>query len=345
MSEVPLARASHLLLYSGMLRAAGLSVERELARAKLPENLEETPGAFISGIYAYDFFEGCARRLGADDIGYRAASVVSINHLGPSFLRLAAATRSGRSLMRVFAKYLSSESNVLRNGIVSEGNNSRLFSDIGTSTYTPDQRHSEWVRIRGLILVARMFAGPNWWPEEITFVSRFRVCEEALQEFGNTRLFFGHRHTSITIPTILLSTSRPAFANQLDDLNSSSLPSDRLTFREGPAPSNYIGAIRAVIRPYLNQHYPDINMAAEMAETSVRTFQRHLGQYGLSYSKLVQDERFEIARELLFDRDIKIIDVGFAAGYDNPQNFSRAFRKEFGVSPRAYRSALFSAQL
>lgn len=345
MPAIPLARASHLLLYSGMLRTAGLSVERELARAKLPENLEETPGAFISGKYGYDFFHGCARRLGVDDIGYHAASVVSPRHLGPTFRSLAAPARSGLSLLRAFAKFLASESNVVRNGVIAEGDNTRLFSDIGTSSYVPDQKHSEWLRIRGLIIVARSFAGDNWCPEEISFVSRFRVCEEALQEFGNTRLVFGHRHTSITIPTLLLATSRSASSGRLDGLATQGEPVDRLFSSGNPAPSDLVGEVGAAIRPYINELYPDIHLVAEMAGISVRTLQRQLSQCGLSYYKLVQDERFEIARELLADRGIKIIDIAIAAGYDTPQNFSRAFRKEFGVTPRTYRNALLSGQL
>jgi hypothetical protein len=50
-----------------------------------------------------------------------------------------------------------------------------------------------------------------------------------------------------------------------------------------------------------------------------------------------------IACRLPLDDQLKIIDVAYSAGYENPQHFSRAFRRISGLSPRSYRSQLRSA--
>ena len=54
----------------------------------------------------------------------------------------------------------------------------------------------------------------------------------------------------------------------------------------------------------------------------------------------MQEARFDIARDLLADPARKVIDVAFAAGYESPQHFTRAFRRLAGITPTAYRSGL-----
>ncbi|WP_366871619.1 helix-turn-helix domain-containing protein [uncultured Ruegeria sp.] len=51
----------------------------------------------------------------------------------------------------------------------------------------------------------------------------------------------------------------------------------------------------------------------------------------------MQEARFQNACLLLDNPDTKIIDVAFAAGYEHPQHFTRAFRKYTGLTPSQYR--------
>ena len=96
-------------------------------------------------------------------------------------------------------------------------------------------------------------------------------------------------------------------------------------------------SLKLVLRSYLQQGYPDINLAATIASTSVRTLQRQLAQFGLNYSSLVQQVRFEVAAELLKDPGLKSLDVAHAVGFNDPSHFARSFRSVAGVSPGEYR--------
>ena len=73
---------------------------------------------------------------------------------------------------------------------------------------------------------------------------------------------------------------------------------------------------------------------------STRTLQRRLHQCGSSYSEVLQEARFEVARSLLDGSGTKIIDVAMTAGYESQQHFSRAFRRFTGVTPTAYRRSI-----
>jgi AraC-like DNA-binding protein len=103
--------------------------------------------------------------------------------------------------------------------------------------------------------------------------------------------------------------------------------------------------LRVLVEAYLDDGYPQIELAAEITGTSVRTLQRRLSDAGLSYSELVQQVRFDAAVRMLSDRDTSLTNVAYRLGYTDPSNFSRAFRHMTGVSPREFRQQLTGFKL
>jgi len=97
------------------------------------------------------------------------------------------------------------------------------------------------------------------------------------------------------------------------------------------------GSLRQVIKKLLCEGRPRIQKVAKISGLGVRTLQRRLSSGGLSYSDLVQQARCELAWDLLADSDAKVIDVALETGYQDPSNFSRAFRRWWGTSPSRFR--------
>lgn len=58
---------------------------------------------------------------------------------------------------------------------------------------------------------------------------------------------------------------------------------------------------------------------------------------GVSFSDYLLKIKMARARQLLCDVTLKIYEVAFQVGYENPKNFTRAFRQYFGISPSEYR--------
>ena len=57
---------------------------------------------------------------------------------------------------------------------------------------------------------------------------------------------------------------------------------------------------------------------------------------GVSFHQCLTQRRLIEAKQLIL-RDILLEDVGMAVGFPDYSTFYRAFKKEFGISPRQYR--------
>lgn len=69
-------------------------------------------------------------------------------------------------------------------------------------------------------------------------------------------------------------------------------------------------------------------------------FHRVFSAYtGLSLSRFIQLSRLKRASfQLSFDDKERIIDIAFKAGFESPESFSRAFKREFGQTPSQLRA-------
>ena len=83
--------------------------------------------------------------------------------------------------------------------------------------------------------------------------------------------------------------------------------------------------------------FPNIEQVAEQLHVSVRTLRRRLTDEGSSYRELLEEVRFQLAREYLLDTKLPLSEVADLLGYTEPGNFSHAFRRWSGLSPRGFR--------
>lgn len=70
----------------------------------------------------------------------------------------------------------------------------------------------------------------------------------------------------------------------------------------------------------------------------VRTLQRRLNDAGLTFSQLVDESRFNIARHELKSGKKNIATIARELGFTDASNFSRAFYRWSGITPSKYRA-------
>ena len=83
--------------------------------------------------------------------------------------------------------------------------------------------------------------------------------------------------------------------------------------------------------------FPTIDQAAQQLCMSPRTLRRRLQAEGCSFRELLDEVRLQMAREYLAETNLPVSEVSWLLGYSEPGNFSHAFKRWCGMSPRAYR--------
>lgn len=106
---------------------------------------------------------------------------------------------------------------------------------------------------------------------------------------------------------------------------------------------NYIKDNRAqVIVDYMIEHYADdfsIEKLSNMVNVSSTTLRRLFRQHtGKSPSEFMMDIKMTVAARKLLETDERISDIGYMIGIQDPNYFTRVFKKNFGVTPYIYRN-------
>jgi AraC-like DNA-binding protein len=70
-----------------------------------------------------------------------------------------------------------------------------------------------------------------------------------------------------------------------------------------------------------------------------RTLERRLNARGITFQAVLDEVRFEVARQLLHDTQLAIANIAGAIGFEEASSFTRAFTRWAGVSPTKWRSA------
>ena len=85
--------------------------------------------------------------------------------------------------------------------------------------------------------------------------------------------------------------------------------------------------------------FPNIEQVAERLGCAPRTLRRKLQREQESFQKILDEERKAVACDYLRDSTLSIQQIADRCGFNDPQNFSHAFRSWTGRSPTEFRNA------
>ncbi len=336
--RLAIVRAAHLLDYLAVMRRIGMPVDRELARSRLPPRIEEAPDLYVSVPVAIEWIARCGRDLEPMELGYLGARQASRASIKPAHLSEILAAQTGYRRLAAFIRTACREDNCLRVSLRQEGDQTRVICDMVHLRRHPFICFAEWLNLQGVISMMSDLTGPNWCPRELTFTSRCDPPDLVSEAFRNTRILVGQPYPSILIESAHLA--RPCGGTA----TSSNTAPVSVGQENGPSARadawDFVNLLRMILQPYLNGGRPDLSLVAEIVGMSTRTLQRRLQESGSSYSEVLQEARFDLARSLLDDAGAKIIDVAMTSGYESPQHFTRAFRQFTGLTPTQYRRAM-----
>jgi AraC-like DNA-binding protein len=96
--------------------------------------------------------------------------------------------------------------------------------------------------------------------------------------------------------------------------------------------------LRRMLRTRLLKDDCSAAKIASLFSMNRRTLNRHLRAEGTAFNILVNEIRFEIARQLLANSDMTFNQIAAALAFSEASAFTRAFRRWSGKTPTAWRA-------
>ncbi|HIL94563.1 MAG TPA: AraC family transcriptional regulator, partial [Pseudomonadales bacterium] len=94
--------------------------------------------------------------------------------------------------------------------------------------------------------------------------------------------------------------------------------------------------VRSIVARLLAHGEPSRDDIAEELNLAPRTLQRRLDEQDSSVKKIIDETRHQLAIEFLQHGNHSIKEIAYNLGFSDPSNFSRAFKRWEGMSPKAY---------
>jgi AraC-like DNA-binding protein len=96
---------------------------------------------------------------------------------------------------------------------------------------------------------------------------------------------------------------------------------------------------KAAVKGLLAGHRPSIRDVARQLNLSSRTLQRRLTQRGITFQRLLEEARRELACHYLAQSELELNQAAYLLGYEDPNSFFRAFHHWEGTSPGDWRKS------
>jgi AraC-like DNA-binding protein len=130
-----------------------------------------------------------------------------------------------------------------------------------------------------------------------------------------------------------LSLADPTLHGTLEDL-----ARQMLNRRGGSGGASLLDQVRAAVRTQLGKHVaPTREAVAEALGMSGRTLHRKLQETGSSFRDILDDIRFELARDYLGNSVLTVEAIAQQLGFQESQSFIRWFRPIAGATPGEFR--------
>jgi AraC-like DNA-binding protein len=323
--------ASLFLPIIGNLEQHGSPVERMLETAGLQVSAFSEPNSFVPRYAGGRFAEIAARYAGDASFSYTCVMEQK---------RIARGAISGLVLLPELSAIERLKTFIAQANKVTT--TTAIWLEMGGENVwilrrdlRPMHRGTWQIELFAIALFERIISGiigRKWLPRKL------RICSnpensEFPEAWYQTQITTGCEATAIAVPKGLLFTELEV-DKTLGQVS-----------RQAPDPfahfeHNLVDNLGLLIMPYVHSKKAKIELVAEAFGMSLRSFQRRLTDFDLTYSKLLEEARFQTAIKSLHNSEINIEEIAHRIGYTHPENFTRAFRRRFGMSPSKYRRML-----
>ena len=321
------------------LREAGIRLEPLLRNAGLSVgqiDKQDTPIGVASQI---KFLELAAEALRDQSLGFRLARDGDLRLMGLLYYTAASSETLGDALARV-QRY----SSIVNAGIALRCFGSSNFTIglryTGVSRHSDRKHHMEFL-VTVLIRVCRVLTDRRLSPTIVRFIHRDLDKSSEMEKFFGCAIEFGAETDEIvfqdTVERLHLVGADPYLSKILIE------NCDQALAHRRPNASSLRVTIENAITLLLPHGKARLAAVAKELGMSSRTLARKMAAEELSFSKILNQLRSDLATHYLSDADLSISQIAWLVGYQGIGAFSHSYKRWTGLNAKKMREKLIAS--
>jgi AraC-like DNA-binding protein len=330
--SLPSATGGIARLAYAQAKEAGIELEPLLKKAGLTLHQIEQPSIRLRVQHQIRFLNLVADALQDDFLGFRLARSFDLREIGLLYYVFSSSEILGEALQRA-VRYSS---------IVNEGVSLKYIDhrDVGiTFDYVGIGRHLDRHQIEfwmtALVRTCRQVTGLHLVPTRVRVTHRRDRVRSAFIEFFGGNVEFGAVVDEVAFATTIKSAPTVGADPYLNKLLIS-ICEESLSIRPANR-SSFRSSVENAIVPLLPHGRIRAGEIAHQLGIGERTFARRLSSEGLTFSKILESLRSDLAARYLTDDDLSISQIAWLLGYQEVSALTHAFKRWTGKTPREAR--------
>jgi AraC-like DNA-binding protein len=207
---------------------------------------------------------------------------------------------------------------------------------LGYDIYEPQVEATDQIgdgAVAVMLNIMRTLCGPDWKPTEALFAHRKPEDAGPFRRFFRAPLRFNAEQNALVFPAAWLAHSLSGADPELHRMLQKQIDALEVRHRE-----DFPEQVRSVLRSALLTGHAKADQVATLFSMHSRTLSRRLSAFGTNFQELVDEGRFEIARQMLEDSAMEVSQIAASLDYADASAFTRAFRRWSGTTPALWRA-------
>lgn len=174
--------------------------------------------------------------------------------------------------------------------------------------------------------------GPHWKPIEVRFEHRRPSDLAPYHRFFQAPLRFEMEENALVYAASWMNRPLSPVDPELNRLLREKTEELEVKYRD-----EFPEIVRGILRSAVLTDHGTADYVASLLSMHSRTLHRHLAESGTNFRALVDECRYEIARQMLDDTDRDVGQIACMLDYADTSAFARAFRRWSGTTPSGWR--------
>jgi len=314
-----------------VLKTFGADPDEVLTEAGIDPRLFDDPGNLITYAARDRLFNLSVARTGCQHFGLLVGKRMDLGSLGLVGLLMKTSPNTGKAL-RSLVNFLHLHSQGAVTSLTVDDDVAMLAYDIlEPGLEATDQTGAGAVAM--MLNIMRTLCGSDFRPIEASFAHRKPVHIEPFRKFFRVPIYFDAERYALMFSPDWLGISPPGADKDLQQLLQKHV--DTLKVKHS---LEFPEQVRNVLQSALMTGHCSEEQIASLFSMRSHTLSRRLDAFGTSFHELVDECRFEIARQVLQNTSLSVSHIGTSLGYSRSSAFIRAFRRWSGTTPSQWRA-------